>query len=109
MKATISLSGRAVLSPLHLIHPNADAFRNRGATNDQITMPNGVTSSANVRLQSKIGTGDRATDAFSNISFDNEGRLSFYGSPRYSLEFHDYRKFGNKGRSRPLIGGLRSF
>jgi len=83
--------------------PNSEAFRNSGATIDQITLPNGQKSSPNVRLQSKIGTGERATDAFSNVSFDNQGRLDFYGSPRYSMEFHDYRKFANKDVAREFV------
>jgi hypothetical protein len=76
--------------------PNLADFDKTGATIEQITMPNGAKSSPSVRLQSKIGTGDRATDAFSNISFDDKGRLSFYGSPRFSMEFHDYLNFGKK-------------
>jgi len=76
--------------------PEASSFNTSNATIDQITLANGAKSSPTARLQSKIGTGDRATDAFSNISFDSSGRLSFYGSPRYSMEFRDYRSFGNK-------------
>jgi len=82
--------------------PEAAEFIKSGATIDQITLPNGDKSVLNVRLQSKIGTGDRATDAFFNISLDSEGRLSFYGSPRYSMEFHDYRSFGKKQVAREL-------
>jgi hypothetical protein len=83
--------------------PNLDAFNRTGATIEQITMPNGAKSEPNVRFQSKIGTGDRATDAFSNISFDDKGRLSFYGSPRYSMEFHDYSNFHEKQYPRTFI------
>lgn len=83
--------------------PTAEAFRKSGAMIEQITMPNGATSEPNVRLQSKIGTGKRATDAFTNVSFDNRGRLSFYGDPRYSMEFHDFRNFGAKEIARQFV------
>lgn len=76
--------------------PNAAAWTASGIQIEQITMPNGDKSDACARAQSKIGTGDRATDAFSNVCFDGEGRLKFYGSPRYGMEFHDYRRFGKK-------------
>jgi hypothetical protein len=76
--------------------PDTAAWKAAGMTIDQITMPNGAKSDACARAQSKIGVGDRATDAFSNVCFDGEGRLKFVGSPRFSMEFHDYRKFGKK-------------
>jgi len=87
---------------------NAVAFTGSGATIDQITLPDGRKSSPNVRFQSKLGTGSRATDAFSNISFDSEGRLSFYGSPRYSMEFHDYHAFGKKQVAHELVDNPES-
>lgn len=89
----------AVFDPI----PNAKAWDVSGAVIEQITLPNGAKSEPNVRAQSKIGTGDRATDAFSNISFDGQGRLSFVGSPRYSMEFHDYKVFGKKQIARKLV------
>jgi hypothetical protein len=76
--------------------PNAEAWTASGIQIEQITMPNGDKSDACARSQAKIGTGDRATDSFSNVCFDGEGRLKFFGSPRYSMEFHDYRRFGKK-------------
>lgn len=76
--------------------PNAAAWTASGIQIEQITMPNGDKSDACARAQSKIGSGDRATDSFSNVCFDGEGRLKFYGSPRYSMEFRDYRAFGKK-------------
>lgn len=94
----------AILDPI----PYPDAWKVKGAVIEQITMPNGAKSSPNVRAQSKIGTGDRATDAFSNISFDQEGRLSFFGSPRYAMEFHDYRDFGKKQIARRLVDNPES-
>jgi hypothetical protein len=89
----------AIFDPI----PDAAAWEASGITIDQITMPNGVKSDACARVKSKIGTGDRATDAFSNICFDGEGRLKFIGSPRFSMEFHDYRGFEKKQVARNLV------
>jgi hypothetical protein len=76
--------------------PNAAFFTNSGATIDQITLPNGDKSDACARLKSKVGSGDNSIDIFSNICFDGQGRLKFYGSTGYDMEFHDYRSFGKK-------------
>jgi hypothetical protein len=89
----------AIFNPI----PNSAAWKMNGAVIEQITMPNGAKSAPSVRAQSKIGTGDRATDAFSNVSFDSEGRLSFFGDPGYSMEFHEYKAFGKKQIPRKLV------
>jgi hypothetical protein len=89
----------AIFAPI----PNPVSWKQDGANIDQITMPNGAQSYPTVRAQSKIGTGDRATDAFSNVSFDGNGRLQFFGSPRYSMEFHNYKAFGNKQFPRQFV------
>ncbi len=94
---------RSFVSAIFAPIPNLDAWRQNGATIDQITMPNGAQSDPTVRAQSKIGTGDRATDAFSNVSFDRDGRLEFFGSPRYSMEFHNYKTFGKKQFPRQFV------
>lgn len=83
--------------------PNAAAWTASGLQIEQITMPNGDRSDACARAQSKIGTGDRATDAFSNVCFDSDGKLKFFGSPRYGMEFHDYRGFGKKQFPRQFV------
>jgi hypothetical protein len=83
--------------------PDAAAWTASGASIEQITLPNGAKSDACARGQSKIGSGDRATDAFSNICFDGDGKLKSVGSPRYSMEFQDYRGFGKKQIARKLI------
>jgi len=83
--------------------PDIESFRRSGQSIEQITLPNGARSAPSVRLQFKIGTGERATDAFANISFDSEGRLSFYLTPRYSMEFHDYRNFKGKQIPREFV------
>jgi len=90
----------AVFDPL----PDAAAWRNAGVTIGQITMPNGAKSDPCARAESKIGTGDRATAAFSNVCFDSEGRFKFVGSPRFAMEFHDYHGFGKKQAARQYIG-----
>lgn len=83
--------------------PDAAAWKSAGMTIDQITMPNGAKSDACARAQWKIGSGDRATDVFANVCFDGEGRLKFVGSPRYSMEFHNYSKFGKKEVAREFV------
>jgi len=82
----------AIVDPV----PDAAAWMATGSSIEQITMPNGDKSDACARAKSSIGTGTRATDAFSNVCFDGQGRVKFYGSPRYGMEFHDYRSFGKK-------------
>lgn len=88
----------AMIDPI----PNAGEWAKSDLMIQQITLPNGDKSDACARTQSKIGNGVRATDAFSNICFDGDGRLKFYGSPSYSMEFHDYRNFGKKQIARTL-------
>jgi hypothetical protein len=70
---------------------------------EQVVLSNGSKSYACARAKSKIGSGDRATDAFSNVCFDGEDRLQFVGSPSYSMEFRDYRGFGKKQIARKLV------
>lgn len=82
----------AIINPV----PSAAAWTASGASIEQITLPNGAKSDACARAKSKIGTGNRATDAFSNVCFDGEGKLKFVGGPRYSMEFNDFRGFGKK-------------
>lgn len=76
--------------------PNAAAFTASGLTIDQITLPDGRKSDACARIKGKVGSGDNSIDIYSNICFDSEGRLKFYGSTGYDMEFHDYHKFGSK-------------
>jgi hypothetical protein len=89
----------AVFDPV----PNAAAWQASGGVIEQITLSNGSKSDACARARSKIGSGDRATDAFSNVCFDGKGRLQFVGSPSYAMEFHDYRGFGKKQIARRLV------
>jgi hypothetical protein len=89
----------AIFDPI----PNPNAWKMNGAVIEQLTLPNGARSDAGVRARSKIGTGDRATDAFSNLSFDSDGRLKYFVSPRYSMEFHDYKAFGRKQIPRKFV------
>jgi hypothetical protein len=89
----------AVMNPV----PDFAAWTASGIAIEQITLPNGDKSDACARAKSEIGSGDRATDAFSNVCFDGEGKLKFVGSPRYSMEFQDYRGFGKKAIARKLV------
>lgn len=82
--------------------PDASAWTASGATIDQTIMPNGNKSDACARIKSKIGTGDRTTDGFSNVCFDDKGRFKFIGSPRFSMSFNHYRDFGGKEIARAL-------
>jgi hypothetical protein len=71
-------------------------FATSGATVDQITLPNGARSDACARFKSQVGSGINAIDIFSNVCFDPDGHLKFYGSAGYDMEFHDYHGFGKK-------------
>jgi hypothetical protein len=82
--------------------PDASAWTANGVTIDQTIMPNGDKSDACARIKSKIGTGDRITDGFSNVCFDDKGRFKFIGSPRFSMSFNHYRGFGEKDIARAL-------
>jgi len=90
---------QALFDPL----PDAKAWTASSIAIDQITLPNGQKSDACARAKSTLGTGDRATDAFSNVCFDGEGRIKFVGSPRYSMEFNDYRAFAKKQIAHKLV------
>lgn len=83
--------------------PDAAAWSASGMQIEQITMPNGAKSDACARSQGALGSGPRASVVFSNVCFDGEGRLNFYGSPRYGMEFHDYRAFGKKQFPRKFV------
>jgi hypothetical protein len=71
----------------------------------QVTMLNGKKekSDACTRGQFKIGSGERAPDAFVSMCFDGRGYLASYFSPGYGMEFQDYRPFGKKQIARKLI------
>lgn len=76
--------------------PDTNVWSASGMQIEQITMSNGARSDACARSQTKMGSGDRAADVFSVVCFDGEGRLKSYVSPRYGVEFNDYRRFGKK-------------
>jgi hypothetical protein len=76
--------------------PNADQWNKLDAKITQITLPNGQRSDACARITFKIGSETVNNDAFSNVCFDGTGLLKFVGSPGYSMEFHDYKRFGRK-------------
>ena len=80
--------------------PDAAAWRASGGSIPQIA--EGSNSGACARAKFSIGSGASATDAFAGICFDGTGRLKSYFGPRYSMEFSDYRSFGNKQIARKL-------
>lgn len=83
--------------------PNASAWTASGANLDQSTLSDGRKSDACARAKSQIGSGDRATDAFSAICFDGDGRLKLVVSPRYGMNFEDPRSFQKKQVPRQLV------
>jgi hypothetical protein len=88
--------------------PNPEAWKAADASTDQVILPNGVKSLPCAHLHSKIGSGDAATDAFSSVCFDSEGRLSGIVSPRYRMEFRDYLPFGNIQFPRQFVHDLET-
>jgi hypothetical protein len=82
--------------------PNAAEWSTSHFTIDQITMPDGRKSDACARAQGKLGIGERATDAFTVVCFDGDGRLKSYVSPGYDMEFADFRGFEKKQIARVL-------
>lgn len=76
--------------------PNADQWNKLGAKIAQITLPDGQRSDACARMKFKVGSDTVNNDAFANVCFDGAGLLKFVGSPGYSMEFHDYQRFGKK-------------
>jgi hypothetical protein len=82
----------AIFDPI----PNAQFWNNVGAKITQITLPNGQHSDACVREKFRVGSDSVKNDAFSSLCFDADGMIGFFGSPGYSMEFHDYKSFGKK-------------
>lgn len=76
--------------------PNADQWNKLGAKITQIALPSGQRSDACARMKFKVGSETVNNDAFANVCFDGAGLLKFVGSPGYSMEFHDYQRFGKK-------------
>jgi hypothetical protein len=88
--------------------PDHDAWTASGAQIEQTIFPNGAQTDRCARIVTKIGTGDRAGNAYSNVCFDAQGRLNFIGSPGYSMEFHEYSGFEKKQFPRRLIDNPES-
>ncbi len=82
----------AIFNPV----PNAQFWNRLDARITQIVLPNGQHSDACVREKSKVGSDLVKNDAFSSLCFDGDGMIGFFGSPGYSMEFHDYKSFGKK-------------
>lgn len=76
--------------------PNAEQWNKLDAKITQITLPNGLRSEACARVKLRIGSDTVKNDTYSNVCFDGNGLLKFFGLPGYSMEFHDYERFGKK-------------
>lgn len=76
--------------------PDADQWSKVGAKITQIGLPNGLHSDACARMKFKVGSDTVNNDAFANICFEGDGLLKFVGSPGYSMELHDYVRFGKQ-------------
>jgi TonB family protein len=76
--------------------PNADQWNKLDAKITQMTLSSGQRSDACARMKFKVGSDTVNNDAFANVCFDGVGLLKFVGSPGYSMEFHDYQRFGKK-------------
>jgi TonB family protein len=83
---------RAIADPV----PNADLWEGLHAQITQIKLPNGQQSEACARVKFKIGSATVKNDAFGNLCFGDKGLVTFVGTPGYSMEFHDYKKFGKQ-------------
>lgn len=70
---------------------------------DRITLPDDRASNGCTRSKFQIGSGTRATDAFTVLCFDSEGRISSFVTPRYAMEFHDFRPFGHQQFARQYV------
>jgi protein TonB len=76
--------------------PNVEQWNKLDAKITQITLPNGQRSEPCARTKFKVGSDTVKNDAFGNVCFDGQGLLKFFGSPGYSMEFHDYERFGKR-------------
>ncbi len=76
--------------------PDAEQWSKLDAKINQITLPNRQHSEPCVRMKFKVGSDNVNNDAFSSVCFDSNGLLKFFGSPGYTMEFHDYQRFGRK-------------
>lgn len=87
---------KSFITALFDLVPNADQWNKLDANVSQITLPTGQRSDACARMKLRIGSDAVNNDAFANVCFDGAGLLKFVGTPGYSMEFHDYRRFGKK-------------
>jgi TonB family protein len=77
--------------------PDANQWNKLNAKITQITLPTGQRSDACARTQFKVGSDTVSNDAFASVCFDGAGLLKFVLAPGYySMEFHDYQRFGKK-------------
>jgi hypothetical protein len=95
---------RAVFDPI----PDAAQWTGDGLMIEQTTFPGGARTDACARREGKIGSAGRDSKVYFNLCFDDDGRLKFFGSPGYGMEFHDYRGFGKKLIARRLVDNPES-
>jgi hypothetical protein len=76
--------------------PNADVWKKQNSNVTQTTLLNGQHTDACARLKVKLGSEKVNHDAFASICFDDAAHLRVIASPGYGMEFHGYRKFGEK-------------
>src|SRR5277367_6788000 len=93
----------AVFDPV----PDAKTWIASGLNVEQ-TIGSGFKTDACARTKSNIGSAGRDSTVYSNVCFDEQGRLKFVGSPGYGMEFHDYQGFGEKEIARKLIDNPES-
>jgi hypothetical protein len=83
--------------------PGAASLEASTAMIEQITLPNGDTSDACVRGETKVGSGDRSIGAYSVVCFSGRQGLKSIVTPRYTMEFKDFQKFGQVKVARRLM------
>ena len=87
---------RAFVNGLFDPVPNVDVWKKQDSKVTQMTLLNGQHSDACARMKFKLGSDKVNNDGFASICFDEAGHLKTVGSPGYSMEFHDYQKFGER-------------
>ncbi len=87
---------RAFVNGLFDPVPNADVWKKQDSKITQTTLLNGQRTDACARMKVKLGSEKVNNEAFASVCFDDAGHLKTVGSPGYSMEFHDYQKFGDR-------------
>ncbi len=83
---------RAIFEPV----PNVQQWESLDAKLTQTTLPNGERMNGCVGASSEVGSQTVKSSVYSDLCLDANGMLAFYSSPGYSMEFYDYKSFGEK-------------